>query len=99
MVKLGRVRLTLDPNPFSGKDFRQTLKLNDGYILFEGKGKSTMKIWVDVFNPVAHVELKSENKISFSAAYESWRYEDRVMGLRGKNRAEQGTYKSTGNDD
>jgi hypothetical protein len=90
MVKLGRFRLTLDPNPFTGKEFKQTLKLNDGYILFEGKGKSTMRIWVDVFNPVTHVEIKSDDKISLTAAYESWRYEDRVMGLRGKSRAEQG---------
>jgi len=92
MVKLGRVRLTLDPNPFSGKVFKQTLKLNDGYILLEGSSGTSMKIWVDVFNPVTHVELKSNTNIAFTAAYESWRYEDRVMGLRGKNRAEQGMF-------
>ncbi|KAH7311079.1 hypothetical protein BKA65DRAFT_543104 [Rhexocercosporidium sp. MPI-PUGE-AT-0058] len=90
MLKLGRVRLTMDPNPFVGNGtFRQTLKLNDGYILFQGDGNSTLKIWVDVFNPVVHVDLQSSKKLALSATYENWRYQDRVMNLKGKNRAEQ----------
>ncbi|KAH6684467.1 Six-hairpin glycosidase-like protein [Halenospora varia] len=90
MLKLGRVRLTIDPNPFSQGTFKQTLKLNDGYILFEGAQNATLKLWVDVFNPVIHVELNAAQDVSYNAAYESWRFEDRLMNLKGKNSAEQG---------
>lgn len=94
MLKLGRVRLTMDPNPFSQGTFKQTLKLNDGYILFEGAQSATLKLWVDVFNPVIHVELNTVQDVSYNAAYESWRFEDRLMNLKGKNSAEQGKYYS-----
>ncbi|CZS91440.1 uncharacterized protein RAG0_02066 [Rhynchosporium agropyri] len=90
MLKLGRVRLEMEPNPFVGNNsFSQTLKLNDGYILFRGAQNSTLKIWVDVFNPVIHVELQSSKDVALNATYENWRYEDRIMGLKGTTRAEQ----------
>lgn len=92
MLKLGRVRLSIDPNPFTEGSFSQTLKLNDGYILFEGDKNATLKLWVDVFNPVIHVELHSLENITLNATYESWRFEDRLMNLTGVNRAEQGKF-------
>src|SRR5438132_10337874 len=37
LLKLGRVRVRLSPNPFSaGQPFRQTLKLSTGEILIDG---------------------------------------------------------------
>ena len=57
-LKLGRVRLRLDPNPFKGPgaEFRQELKLRDGHVEIEGRApgpdgkplKSLVRIWVDV---------------------------------------------------
>lgn len=91
MLKLGRVRLNLDPNPFAAGTFRQTLKLNDGHILFEGANNASLNLWIDVFNPVIHVELEASQDVMLNVAYESWRSTDRVMNLRGKSRAEQGT--------
>jgi hypothetical protein len=83
LVKLGRVRLTLDPNPFTSKDFSQTLVLNDGYVVFTGQKETIVTLWVDVFNPVIHASITSSVPISLRASYESWRYEDRPLGTNG----------------
>jgi hypothetical protein len=74
------VRIRLSPNPFEGGKFKQQLILEDGNIVIEGKNKSlTTKIilWVDVFAPVIHVEIKSNQPINTEAFYESWRYKNR----------------------
>src|SRR5687768_1541374 len=86
MPKLGRVRLTLNPNPFESGAFEQRLLINDGYVRFTGNDNTTVILWVDVFNPVIHVEIVSPKKISLSALYENWRYEDYTIrtGEQGK---------------
>ncbi|SEJ65617.1 hypothetical protein SAMN05216327_11583 [Dyadobacter sp. SG02] len=75
--KLGRVRMALSPNPFdAGDSFRQELKLNEGYVEISGKkGKlnATVKVWVDVFKPVVHVDIEGNQPVSAQAWYESWR--------------------------
>ena len=58
MMKAGRVRLKLFPNPFTGKNFNQQLHLDEGYVTVLGENngiKATIKIWADVFQPVAHL--------------------------------------------
>jgi len=78
MLKLGRVRLRLNPNPFS-KDgyFRQELKLRQGYIEITGKTAgqacAAIKVWVEIFRPVIHVDIDSDTPISVTAQYECWR--------------------------
>ena len=77
--KLGRVRIRLTPNPFEGGEFRQELKLRDGNVEILGKraGKSvTVKVWVDVFRPVVHVETSGNEATVMEAVYESWRTAD-----------------------
>ena len=75
--KLGRVRVRLSPNPFdNGDSFQQELKLNEGYVEILGKkGKlsATVKVWVDVFKPVVHVDIDGNKRVSAQAWYESWR--------------------------
>jgi hypothetical protein len=78
MLKLGRVRLKLDPNPFSKDgEFRQELKLRHGYIEISGRNpgrvSATIKIWVEVFRPVIHVEIDSDVPVTVEAQYEGWR--------------------------
>ncbi|MHC4464671.1 MAG: DUF5703 domain-containing protein [Planctomycetota bacterium] len=77
MLKLGRVRLKLDPNPFSKEgEFRQELKLRQGYIKITGKAAETsaiIKIWVEVFHPVVHVDIDSDTAVSVTTQYENWR--------------------------
>ena len=85
LMKAGRIRIKLSPNPFDGKIFKQELHLQEGYLTVGGENngvKATVKIWADVFNPVAHFEINSNKKISVEAIYESWRYQDRIIKAR-----------------
>ncbi len=82
MLKAGRVRMKIVPNPFENGSFTQELNLQDGYVSITGtKGPHTavIKIWVDVFKPVINVEVNSNKPVITEAAYESWRYNDRVI--------------------
>ncbi|MDN3668650.1 DUF5703 domain-containing protein [Echinicola jeungdonensis] len=82
-LKLGRVRMKLSPNPFkTNGHFRQELDLEKGSIHIEageGNRKTAIDLWVDVFQPVIHVEVESAQKINLEAAYESWRYKNRPV--------------------
>jgi hypothetical protein len=90
MLKQGRFRLKLIPNPFlNTNDFRQTLKLNDGYVEISANG-TTVQLWADVFKPVIHLEIKSGKSISSEVRYENWRYTDRQIR---KNEGQQNSYK------
>src|SRR5215469_5200047 len=61
LVKLGRVRVKLSPNPFIGAvDFSQALKLENGEIEIKS-GANTMHVWVDANHPVVHVEANLKN--------------------------------------
>lgn len=85
LMKAGRVRIKLFPNPFEGKVFKQELHLQEGFVTVEGENngiKATVKIWVDVNTPVAHFDISSNKKISAEAAYESWRYKERLLTKR-----------------
>jgi hypothetical protein len=82
MLKLGRVRITCEPNPFNGAVFRQELNLETGSITISGQNGSHMKqvhMWVDVFSPVIHVQAESSEAIAIEAIYENWRFADRVL--------------------
>ncbi|WP_428232415.1 DUF5703 domain-containing protein [Flavobacterium sp.] len=77
LLKLGRVRVTLIPNPFKDNDgFRQELVLKDGYVLI-AQNNTKIKLWVDVFQPIIHLDLESKNPLQMTASYESWRYKNR----------------------
>jgi len=85
LMKAGRIRVKFFPNPFDGKTFKQELHLQEGYVTVDGENngvKATVRIWADVFNPVAHIDIDANKKISVEAAYESWRYQDRVIKAR-----------------
>jgi hypothetical protein len=80
MLKLGRVRLSLFPNPFANPStFRQELKLKEGYIEIAGENNTVVKLWVEVFKPVIHIEITSGQKITAKAAFETWRTADRAL--------------------
>ncbi|MFS2188084.1 DUF5703 domain-containing protein [Mucilaginibacter sp. Mucisp84] len=85
MLKPGRVRVRLSPNPFDGNDFKQELKLQNGSVLINGKNgdlKAEIKLWVDVYRPVIHLNISSNKAIKTEAVFENWRYRDReVKGL------------------
>jgi len=77
LLKLGRVKVSLNPNPFKDNEgFKQELQLKDGYITVSQNGTS-VKLWVDVFNPVIHIDVVSQVPTEMKVAYESWRYKNR----------------------
>lgn len=82
LLKSGRLRVHFSPDILDGGNFKQELHLQQGYITVAGEKqgiKATIKIWVDVFNPVIHLDINSNKKITTTAAYESWRYKDRIL--------------------
>jgi hypothetical protein len=80
LLKLGRVRINLSPDPFFTANFKQTLHLHDGYVSIEGVDpngvKAEIKIWVDVFNPRIHLTITGSQPLSAELVYENWRYRD-----------------------
>ncbi|TVS14400.1 MAG: hypothetical protein EA424_19590 [Planctomycetaceae bacterium] len=80
LLKLGRLRVNLAPNPFAGDGyFRQELKLREGCVeIRAGRGDTpevTVRVWVEVHRPVAHVEIEGVEELTATATYESWRYQ------------------------
>ncbi|MCP5109228.1 MAG: hypothetical protein GY953_00170, partial [bacterium] len=80
LLKPGRVRVKLTPNPFEGAAFRQELKLGEGHVLVTAKqadGKQVaIKVWVEVKRPIVHLDIKSDTPVTAEATYESWRTAD-----------------------
>ena len=92
LLKHGRMRLRLDPNPF-GESFRQELQLHQGTIRIEagsGNQRVGIEIWVDVFRPVIHVEVEGATAFDGEVGFESWRFEDRTV--EGVERAQCNSY-------
>lgn len=93
LLKQGRVRIRLSSNPFGGGKFRQELALDEGCIKIQGenKGQKTIvRIWVDVFSPVIHVDIENNKNITAEIYYENWRYKDRALR---KQESNQNSYK------
>lgn len=93
LLKLGRIRVRLTPNPFEGNDFTQELKLEDGHIIIKGKNNnisSDIRIWADVFNPIINVDISNNKSLKTEIFYENWRYQDRLLR---KSESNQNSYK------
>jgi alpha-L-fucosidase 2 len=73
LLKLGRVRVKLTPNPFAASDaVEQVLKLETGEVLLRS-GKNSVRIWVDANHPVARVEIDAQQPVQIEAKAEIWR--------------------------
>lgn len=79
LCKVGKVRVSLSPNPFTaGAPFRQELKLDEGvcHITAGPPEKRVMlKVFVDSGSPVVHVTGESRAPVTVTAKVESWRTE------------------------
>lgn len=76
LLKAGRLRLHVDGNPFGGKDFSQSLCLDEGCVYIKGGGV-TVRLWADVQEPVIFADVKSGKAVGATLSYESWRHKDR----------------------
>jgi hypothetical protein len=73
LLKLGRARIKLSPNPFAGsRTFAQTLHLESGEVQILSDN-NLVRIWVDANHPVAHVEITSQQPIGVETDAELWR--------------------------
>ena len=89
-LKQGRFRICLFPNPFKdAKDFRQELKLKDGYVEVSAGG-TQIQLWADVYHPVVHVEITNAQPLRTEVSYENWRYKERMIR---KGEGQQCSYK------
>lgn len=72
-VKMGRVRVTISPNPFAG-EFKQELDLATNSIQISGRASDgtavNLRVWVDVHQPVVRVEGESSKPVRATAAIE-----------------------------
>lgn len=75
LLKLGRVRLHLSDAGFN-QTFSQQLTLKDGSVTFRGANNTVVRLWVDVFHPVIHVEMTSGKAQNATLSYENWRSKD-----------------------
>jgi hypothetical protein len=73
LLKLGRVRVQLTPNPFVGTaNFTQALKLENASVQITS-GANVLRIWADANQPVIHVEATLEHPATLQARLELWR--------------------------
>jgi hypothetical protein len=77
LVKVGGVRISLDPNPFkSGIEFHQHLRLSEGVCeIMAGKDHHyvTLRIFVDSEQPVIHIIGESDEGLKVRATADVWR--------------------------
>jgi hypothetical protein len=103
-LKLGRFRVRLQSNPFEGETvFRQELNLADGFIKIEserkgqpGKINASVILWVDVHQPVVHIDVETSRKTDVTVAYESWRTEDKELSGEPSERERFGAFNLEG---
>ena len=83
LLKVGRVRVSLDPNPFAkGQPFKQTLDVRKGMLRIEaGKGtrQVDLRVWVDANVPAIQVEVDSEEPVSMEVRLAPWRTAPREL--------------------
>ncbi len=81
LLKLGRIRVALDPNPFAaGATFRQEIDLANGCIRIQSSihdQQSSIVIWADANRPVVRVEIESAKPIEAQISLELWRTAER----------------------
>jgi hypothetical protein len=88
LLKAGRIRVKCTPNPFNDTDFVQELKLQEGYVNIQANNnglQTNIKVWVDVYRPVIHIDVSSNKPVHTEVGYESWRYTDRLNTGRANN--------------
>ena len=78
LLKLGKVRVSITPNPFSEKSFLQELNLRRGEILIS-YGDTKIKFWIDANHPVIQLDVKSRKPVNLKVTYENWRKERRRL--------------------
>lgn len=78
LLKLGKIRVSLTPNPYNKGSFLQELKLKQGEIAVN-YGSAKIKLWVDANHPTVQVDINSKNPLNAQIYFESWRKTHRQL--------------------
>lgn len=76
LLKLGRVRLKMTPNPFTGAEIEQRLDLMAGMVIIR-TGGNELRIWPDANAGIVRINGDFEKNVEMSASLEIWRTEER----------------------
>ncbi len=83
LLKLGRVRISLSPSPWSGGGFfRQELRLLEGEIVVQGGNSAEptiLRVWVDAHRPVVWVDVDGAKPVHIRVELEIWRNTNRRL--------------------
>jgi hypothetical protein len=83
LLKLGKVRVKVEPNPFgAGLKFQQRLDLREAVVEVtagEGEEAARIRVWVDANLPVVRVEARVPGPSVVTAAVEPWRLKPEEM--------------------
>jgi alpha-L-fucosidase 2 len=86
LLKLGRVRIKLFPNPFANNEkFKQELLLRQGEIIISAVNSTNtveLRIWVDANRPAIFVETRSNTPIDIQVNLETWRNQKRQLAKK-----------------
>jgi hypothetical protein len=89
-LKLGRIRLSFEPDIFADAEFSQELILRDGYVKISAKGNKNdmdIDVWSNVYSPAVGIDVHAAKPVSVTAAYETWRTSPLVWDNPGMVRA------------
>lgn len=83
LLKLGRIRVSLTPNPFAqGKPFSQTLVLRQGcceIVAGDPGAEVRLRVFVDSDSQTVYVIGSSDRPIRVTARLENWRTEKKIL--------------------
>ncbi len=88
LLKVGRVRVSLTPNPFKEGDFTQELNLLGGEIIItagSGASRTKIKVWADANSPAINIDAVSSRPTSMTCVTELMRPHDIVFTGGGGN--------------
>ena len=102
LVKLGRIRVKLTPNPFTAPSaFRQVLNVGLGELDIRGEtpgaAPTLLRVWVDANHPVVHLEGVCGKPVTVQASVELWRTQPRLAHQGGAELDGQGTLRELNN--
>lgn len=72
LLKLGKIRISLDPSQYNNEIFSQKLALEEGSILVE-YGNARIKLWVDANHPTIQVGINSKTPLKAQISFQTWR--------------------------
>lgn len=86
LLKIGRVRVSLSPNPFrKGGTFRQLLQLRSGEMVLTATAPDAsgapveIRLWADANRPVIQIAVEARQPLAATASFELWRTEQTTL--------------------